>query len=172
MKRLIIATAVALTLTACATGNDAYYNAIAEREKRQAEQELRADTAIAQMAQSGDPQAKGMAIMYFATKNASRASQQAIAAPKSTAEQLLPWASLFVPALTQIYHIGKTTEVQINSSNNALEAQKSNDGLIGGIVESTNSLVGGVVESNNGLVQTIVVEPVIGTEDNVLLFPR
>ena len=161
MKRLIIATAVALTLTACATGQDAYYNAIAEREKRQAEQELRADTAIAQMAQSGDPQAKGMAIMYFATKNASKASQSVIAAPKSTAEQLLPWASLFVPALTQIYHIGKTTEVQINSSNNALEAQKSNDGLIGGIVES-----------NNDLVQTIVVEPIIGTEDDVLLFPN
>jgi hypothetical protein len=161
MKKLALSVIATLTLTACATGNDAYYNAIAEREKRQAEQELRADTAIAQMASSGDPQAKGMAIMYFATKNASKASQQAIAAPKSTAEQLLPWASLFVPALTQIYHIGKTTEVQINSSNNALEAQKSNDGLIGGIVES-----------NNDLVQTIVVEPVIGTQDDVLLFPN
>jgi len=151
MKRLIIATAVALTLTACATGQDAYYNAIAEREKRQSEQELRADTAIAQMAQSGDPQAKGMAIMYFATKNASKASQQAIAAPKSTAEQLLPWASLFVPALTQIYHIGKTTEVQINNSNNNLEAQKSQNDLIRDIV---------------------VVEPIIGTEDDVLIFPN
>jgi hypothetical protein len=150
MKRLILATAAALTLTACATGQDAYYNAIAEREKRQAEQELRADTAIAQMAQSGDPQAKGMAIMYFATKNASKASQSAIAAPKSTAEQLLPWASLFVPALTQIYHIGKTTEVQINSSNNSLESQKSNDKLI----------------------RDIVVEPIIGTEDDVLIFPN
>ena len=148
--KLALTAIAALTLTACATGNDAYYNAIAEREKRQAEQELRADTAIAQMAQSGDPQAKGMAIMYFATKNASKASQSAIAARNSTAEQLLPWASLFVPALTQIYHIGKTTEVQINSSNNALEAQKSNDGLI----------------------RDIVVEPIIGTEDDVLLFPN
>jgi len=145
MKRLIIATAVALTLTACATGNDAYYNAIAEREKRQAEQELRADTAIAQMAQSGDPQAKGMAIMYFATKNASKASQSAIAAPKSTAEQLLPWASLFVPALTQIYHIGKTTEVQLNNSDNSLAAQQGNNALIGGIVENNNALIGGFV---------------------------
>ena len=161
MKKVALTAIAALTLTACATGNDAYYNAIAEREKRQAEQELRADTAIAQMAQSGDPQAKGMAIMYFATKNASKASQSVIAAPKSTAEQLLPWASLFVPALTQIYHIGKTTEVQINSSNNALEAQKSNDALIGGIVEG-----------NNNLVQNLDVEPIIGTEEDVLLFPR
>jgi len=150
MKKLVLAAAAALTLTACATNQDAYYNAIAEREKRQAEQELRADTAIAQMAQSGDPQAKGMAIMYFATKNASKASQQAIAAPKSTAEQLLPWASLFVPALTQIYHIGKTTEVQINNSNNNLEAQKS----------------------QNDLIKQIVVEPIVGTEDDVLLYPN
>ena len=163
MKKLALTAIAALTLTACATGNDAYYNAIAEREKRQAEQELRADTAIAQMAQSGDPQAKGMAIMYFATKNASKASQQAIAAPRSTAEQLLPWASLFVPALTQIYHIGKTTEVQLNNSNNALAAQQSN-----------NQLIGGVVESNNGVTVDLVHgrAPIIGTEDDVLLFPR
>jgi hypothetical protein len=145
MKRIILATALVLTLTACATGQDAYYNAIAEREKRQAEQELRADTAIAQMAQSGDPQAKGMAIMYFATKNASKASQSAIAAPKSTAEQLLPWASLFVPALTQIYHVSKTTEVQLNNSDNALAAQQGNNALIGGIVENNNALIGGFV---------------------------
>jgi RNA 3'-terminal phosphate cyclase len=150
MKKLALTAIAALTLTACATGNDAYYNAIAEREKRQAEQELRADTAIAQMAQTGDPQAKGMAIMYFATKNASRASQSAIAAPKSVAEQVLPWASLFVPALTQIYHIGKTTEVQLNNSDNALAAQ----------------------QSNNQLIQNIVVDPIIGTQDDVLLFPR
>jgi uncharacterized lipoprotein YmbA len=150
MKRLILATAVALTLTACATGNEAYYAALAEREKRMAEQELRADTAIAQMAQSGDPQAKGMAIMYFATKNASKASQSAIAAPKSLADQILPWAALFVPALTQVYHIGKTTEVQLNNSNNALAAQ----------------------QSNNQLIQNIAVDPIIGTENDVLLFPR
>ena len=161
MKRNFAATAVALTLTACATGNDAYYNAIAEREKRQAEQELRADTAIAQMAQSGDPQAKGMAIMYFATKNASKASQSAIAAPKSRAEQILPWGSLFVPALTQLYHISKTTEVQLNNSNNSLAAQQSN-----------NQLIGGIVEGNNNLVQNLAVEPIIGTQNDVLLFPR
>jgi hypothetical protein len=150
MKRLIIATAVALTLTACATGNDAYYNAIAEREKRQAEQELRADTAIAQMAQSGDAQAKGMALMYFATKQVAKSNQQAINAPRSTADQILPWAALFVPALTQVYHIGKTTEVQLNNSNNSLAAQ----------------------QSNNQLIQNIVVDPIIGTQDDVLLFPR
>ena len=148
--KLALTAILTLALTACATGNEAYYAALAEREKRLAEQELRADTAIAQMAQTGDPQAKGMALMYFATKNASKASQSAIAAPKSTADQILPWAALFVPALTQVYHIGKTTEVQLNNSNNSLAAQ----------------------QSNNQLIQNIVVDPIIGTENDVLLFPR
>jgi hypothetical protein len=153
MKRTILATAVVLTLTACATGNDAYYNAIAEREKRQAEQELRADTAIAQMAQSGDPQAKGMAIMYFATKNASKASQSVIAAPKSVAEQVLPWMSLLVPSLTQIYGIQAQTDVAITNSKNSVKNQ-----------ESSNEMIVDLVQGRE--------EPIIGTQDDVLLFPR
>ena len=153
MKRTILATAVVLTLTACATGNDAYYNAIAEREKRQAEQELRADTAIAQMAQSGDPQAKGMAIMYFATKNASKASQSVIAAPKSVAEQVLPWMSLLVPSLTQIYGIQAQTDVAITNSNNSVKNQQSSNEMIVDLVQGRE-------------------QPIIGTQDDVLLFPR
>jgi hypothetical protein len=113
MKRIALAAAAALTLTACATSQDAYYAAMAEREKRQAEMELRADTAIAQMAQGGDAQAKGMAIMYFAQRSGqARTGGQGIAPPKSMAEQLLPWASIFVPALTQIYSIQQNTTVQ------------------------------------------------------------
>jgi hypothetical protein len=153
MKKLALTAIAALTLTACATGNDAYYNAIAEREKRQAEQELRADTAIAQMAQSGDPQAKGMAIMYFATKNASKASQSAIAAPKSVAEQVLPWMSLLVPSLTQIYGIKAQTDVAITNSNNSVKNQQSSNEMIVDLVQGRE-------------------QPIIGTEDDVLLFPN
>jgi hypothetical protein len=151
--KLALTAIAALTLTACATGNDAYYNAIAEREKRQAEQELRADTAIAQMAQSGDPQAKGMAIMYFATKNASKASQQMIAAPKSVVEQVLPWMSLLVPSLTQIYGIQAQTDVAITNSNNSVINQQSSNEMIVDLVQGRE-------------------EPIIGTQDDVLLFPR
>jgi hypothetical protein len=151
--KLALTAIAALTLTACATGNDAYYNAIAEREKRQAEQELRADTAIAQMAQSGDPQAKGMAIMYFATKNASKASQQMIAAPKSVAEQVLPWMSLLVPSLTQIYGIQAQTDVAITNSNNSVKNQQSSNEMIVDLVQGRE-------------------QPIIGTQDDVLLFPR
>jgi hypothetical protein len=151
MKRIILAITVALTLTACATNQEAYYNAIAAREARQAEQELRADTAIAQMAQTGDPQAKGMAIMYFATKNASKAAQQAIAAPKSVAEQILPWASLIVPSLTQLYSIQQNTAVQLRHSDNALAGKALDNDMITNLVQGR--------------------EPIIGTADDVLLYP-
>jgi protein involved in sex pheromone biosynthesis len=152
MKRLILATAVALTLTACATNQDAYYNAIAAREARQAEQELRADTAIAQMAASGDAQAKGMALMHFAMKaNSVKQNQQAIAAPKSVADQLLPWASLIVPSITQFYSITKNAEIAINSSNNALAGKVDDNDMVTDLVQGRG--------------------PIVGTQDDVLLYP-
>lgn len=152
--KLIAIAAAALTLTACATGNDAYYAAIAEREKRQAEQELRADTAIAQMASGGDAQAKGMAIMYFAQKaSGAKANQQAIAAPKSTAEALLPWAALIVPSITQFYSITKNAEIALNSSNNSLAGKKDDNDMIVDLVKGR-------------------IDPIVGDADDVLLYPN
>jgi protein involved in sex pheromone biosynthesis len=154
MKRIILATAVALTLTACATNQDAYYAAIAAREARQAEQELRADTAIAQMAASGDAQAKGMALMHFAMKaNSVKQNQQAIAAPKSTAEALLPWAALIVPSITQFYSITKNAEIAINSSNNALAGKIDDNDMVTDLVKGR-------------------IDPLVGDADDVLLYPR
>lgn len=153
MKLLAIA-AAALTLTACATNQDAYYNAVREREQRQAEMELRADTAIAQMAQGGDAQAKGMAIMYFAQRaNQSKSSQQMIAAPKTTAEALLPWASLLIPSITQIYGIKSQTDVAIVNSNNALEGKQSDNDMIVDLVKGRK-------------------EPIVGDAGDVLLYPN
>jgi hypothetical protein len=153
MKRLILATAVALAVTGCATNQDAYYAAIAAREARQAEQELRADTAIAQMAASGDAQSKGMGLMYFALKASGgvKAPQQAIAAPKSVADSFLPWASLIVPSITQFYSIAKNAEIAINSSNNSLAGKMDDNDMV------TNLVIGR--------------EPIVGTTDDVLLYP-
>jgi hypothetical protein len=155
MKRLILATAVALAVTGCATNQDAYYNAIAAREARQAEQELRADTAIAQMAASGDAQSKGMGLMYFALKasGGTKAPQQAIAAPKSVADSFLPWASLIVPSITQFYSITKNAEIAINSSNNALAGKGMDNDMIVDLVKGR-------------------IDPIVGTSDDVLLYPR
>ena len=153
MKRIILATALVLSLTACATGQDAYYNAIAEREKRQADNELRADTAIANMAATGDAQAKGMGLMYFALKAQNKSSQTMIAAPKSVAEQILPWASLLVPSLTQIYGIKAQTDVAITNSNNSLKGQESSNAMIVDLVKGRK-------------------EPIVGGEGDVLLYPN
>jgi hypothetical protein len=150
--KLIATLTAALTLTACATGNDAYYAAVEAREKRLAEQEMRADMAIVEMATKGDAQAKGAAQMYFALKNAgSKSNQQMIAAPKSTAEALLPWAALIVPSLTQLYSIQQNTSVQLRHSDNSLAGKKLDNDMIVDLVQGR--------------------EPIIGTVDDVLLYP-
>lgn len=152
--KLIAIAAAALTLTACATGNDSYYAAVEAREKRLAEQEMRADMAIVEMAAKGDAQAKGAAQMYFALKNAgAKSSQQTIAAPKSTAEALLPWASLIIPSITQFYSISKNAEIAINSSNNALEGKLADNGMITDLVHGR-------------------ITPIVGDADDVLIYPR
>ena len=141
--KLIATIAAALTLTACATGNDSYYAAVEAREKRLAEQEMRADMAIVEMAAKGDAQAKGAAQMYFALKNAgAKSSQQAIAAPKTTAEALLPWAALIVPSVTQFYSITKNAEIAINSSNNALAGKIDDNDMVTDLVKGRGPIVG------------------------------
>jgi hypothetical protein len=152
MKRILLATAVALTLTACATNQEAYYKAVEARENRLAQQELRIDSAITEMAAAGGPEAKGMGIMYFGMKSAgAKQAQQMITAPKSVADSLLPWASLIVPSLTQWYSITKNAEIAINSSNNSLTGKLSDNDMI------TDLVIGR--------------EPIIGTADDVLLYP-
>ena len=150
--KLIAILAAALTLTACATNQEAYYKAVEARENRLAQQELRIDSAITEMAAAGGPEAKGMGIMYFGMKSAgAKANQQMIAAPKSTAEALLPWASLIVPSITQFYSITKNAEIAINSSNNSLTGKLSDNDMI------TDLVIGR--------------KPIIGTADDVLLYP-
>jgi hypothetical protein len=151
--KLIFATIIAvIAMTGCATGSDAYYNAVAAREKRLAEQEMLADTAIADMAAKGDAQARGMGIMYFALKAAgSKAGQQMIAAPKTVAEQILPWAALLVPSLTQVYGIKAQTDVAIINSNNSVKNQESSNDMIVDLVKGRK-------------------EPIVGQQGDVLLY--
>jgi hypothetical protein len=153
MKTIItIITLLAIGLTGCATGNDAYYKAIEARENRLAQQEMLADTAIADMAAKGDAQARGMGIMYFALKAAgSKAGQQMIAAPKSVAEQILPWAALLVPSLTQVYGIKAQTDVAIINSNNSVKNQESSNDMIVDLVKGRK-------------------EPIVGQQGDVLLY--
>jgi hypothetical protein len=154
MKRIILATAVALTLTACATNQDAYYNAISEREKRLAQQEMIADTAIADMAAKGDLQAKGMGIMYFGMKSAgAKSSQQMIAAPKTTAEQVLPWLAVLLPEVRMLFQARIGADVQMRQSDNALAGKLADNDMITDLVHGR-------------------ITPIVGDADDVLLYPR
>lgn len=147
----LLALIPAILLTACATGNDAYYAAIAEREKRQADNELRADTAIANMAATGDAQAKGMGLMYFALKAQNKASQSMIAAPKSVAEQALPWLSLLLPEARMAYQAWISADVQKHQSDNSLAGKKADNGMITDLVQGRKT-------------------PIVGDSDDVLLY--
>ena len=152
MKRILLATAAALTLTACATNQDAYYKAVEARENRLAQQELRADSAIADMAAAGGPEAKGMGIMYFGLKSAgAKANPQAIAEPKSVSEQILPWLAVLLPEARMLFQARIGADVQNRQSDNALAGKKLDNDMITDLVQGREA-------------------PIVGTEDDVLLY--
>lgn len=99
MKKVILLAlaAVFLALGGCAS-NQGYYEAVkADIQQREATQ-ARTDTAIVGLASNGDAQAKGMAMMYFALKNAGAKSGTAIAPPVNEA---LQWAQVLSPLAGQ-----------------------------------------------------------------------
>jgi hypothetical protein len=152
MKRIILATAVVLTLTACATNQEAYYKAVEARENRLAQQELRADSAIADMAAAGGPEAKGMGIMYFGLKSAgAKQAQQMIAEPKSVSEQILPWLAVLLPETRMLFQAKIGADVQMRQSDNALAGKKVDNKMITDLVQGREA-------------------PIVGTEDDVLLY--
>jgi hypothetical protein len=143
MKRIILATVVALTLTACATNQEAYYKAIEARENRLAQQELRTDSAIADMAAAGGPEAKGMGIMYFGLKSAgAKANQQAIAEPKSLSEQILPWLAVLLPEARMMLQARIGADVQMRQSDNALAGKVDDNDMIVDLVKGRGPIVG------------------------------
>jgi hypothetical protein len=152
MKRIILATAAALTLTACATNQEAYYKAVEARENRLAQQELRIDSAITEMAAAGGPEAKGMGIMYFGMKSAgAKQAQQMIAAPKSVSEQILPWLAVLLPETRMLFQAKIGADVQMRQSDNALAGKKADNKMITDLVQGREA-------------------PIVGTEDDVLLY--
>lgn len=155
--KLVALAAAAAVLTGCASG-PSDYQLYADTQKAIAQAravtETARITALSEIAKNGDPAAKVAAVMslQFAAQSQPPA-QQMIAAPKTTADKLLPWASLLVPSLTQFYSIKQNAAIAINSSDNALEAKKSDNGMIVDLVKDR-------------------ADPVIGDADDVLLYPR
>lgn len=166
MKKLIALAVVSVALTGCANKLGEYYVAVDNANSRKSEMELaRQQTELARIqalsaaAVSADPAARASAVMALALSGAASNSPARDTvmlrpeAPKSTADALLPWASLLVPSLTQFYSIQKNAEISIVNSNNSLEAQKSNNSMVVDLVKGR-------------------IDPVIGSQDDVLLYPR
>lgn len=155
--KLIALAAAAAVLTGCATG-PSDYQLYAEAQKAAAQARAMTEAAriaaLSEIAKNGDSSSKVAAVMslQFAAQSQPPA-QQMISAPKSTADKLLPWASLLVPSLTQFYSISKNAEIAITNSNNNLEAKKSDNNMIVDLVKDR-------------------AEPVIGDADDVLLYPN
>lgn len=166
MKKLIALAIVSVALTGCASKLGEYYVAVDNANSRKTEIEIaRQATELARIqalsaaAISADPAARASAVMALALSGAasSAPSRDSVMvkpdAPRDPSDTVLKWASLLVPSLTQFYSIQQNAAIAINSSNNALESQKSNNGMVVDLVQGR-------------------IDPVIGTEDDVLLYPR
>jgi hypothetical protein len=157
MRKSILAGAIGVfALTGCATVSD--YNMYAQTQQliasKQAEADIARSKALKDIAASGDSTAKVAAVMslQFSAQSQPRSPAQ-IAAPTSFGDTMLKWASVLVPGLTQVYAIGKSTDVAITHSNNSVELQKSSNEMVVDLVQGR-------------------IPPIIGTEDDVLLYPR
>ena len=174
MKKLIALAVVSVALTGCANKLGEYYVAVDNANSRKTEIEIaRQQTELARIqalsaaAVSADPAARASAVMALALSGAAASSgtvRDSVMvkpdAPKSTAESLLPWASLLVPSLTQFYSITKNAEIAITNSNNNLEGKKSDNGMIVDLVQGRPTPIVG--ERTDG----------DGNSEDFLLYPR
>ena len=73
--------------------------------------------------------------------------------PTNASDIAFKWASILVPSLTQIYGIGKSTDLAIVNSNNNIDiAINSNETMLG--------------------FGKLIVDPIVGTQDDVLVYPQ
>jgi hypothetical protein len=159
MRKSILASVIGvLLLTGCATGTSDYERYTQAQEAiaiARSQAEIARYKALEAIALKGDSSAGVAAAMGIAMGGGQSTVPRngPMAQPRSTTDKLLPWASLLVPSLTQFYSISKNAEIAITNSDNNLEGKKSDNGMIVDLVQGRIPLV-------------------IGTEDDVLLYPR
>lgn len=127
MKRLFLI--LPLLLAGCANpGYDGYLSAQQSLAASRAQSDAARYNALATIAAKGDSAASVAAAMAIAMGGQSAAPQ--IEAPRN---ELLQWAGVLVPALTQAYAVGKGADVAINASNNAMQTSAATTGAFVGI---------------------------------------
>jgi hypothetical protein len=155
MRKLSIVLAfAAFGMVGCASsGYQAYVDAQVAISAAQAKADVERYRALAEIAKTGDSAARVAAVISLNQQSSSKPQAVGLRAPESAADLALRWTSVLLPSVTQIYGIGKNAEISIVNSNNSLEGLKSNNGMVVDLVQGR-------------------IPPVIGTENDVLLYPR
>lgn len=166
MIKLLAVTAAVVALTGCATG-PSDYALYAETQRQIATARSAAEIAryqaleaIAAKGDSAASVAAAMGIVMSGGGNNAGPRDAVVSQPRSTADKLLPWASLLVPSLTQFYSISKNAEIAITNSDNNLEGKKSDNGMIVDLVQGRPTpIVGNRTDSD-------------GNSEDFLLYPQ
>lgn len=133
IRAVLALAAVAVLSAGCATGHQDYYSAVREINKDQAEAEARSDLAIASLAKD-DPQARGMALMYFALKkNGSGGSKSMPAPPQNEA---LEWFKALSPALVTLGSKAFDYGLGVVNSNNGVKLESIRWGAMSDVAKT------------------------------------
>ena len=157
MKRLIIAALAAVALAGCATSQDKYYEAIKAQAEATNAQQDRIEGQITALAATGDAQAKGMAMAYWIMKGAKGGDSVVRIQPPQ--DKALAWASILVPAVTNLYSIQQGTRVNLAN----IEAETSRYGL-------TLGTIGGV--ASQGIEAAAKPPMIVGPSNVGVIYPN
>jgi hypothetical protein len=154
MRKLTVTVALtAVGLVGCATGD---YKVYADTQRAIVEAQTSAKVAkieaLSDIAKNGDTTARVAAVISLNHLQQS-INPGTLRQPDSVGDTMLKWTSVLLPSLTQFYSIGKSAEIAIVNSNNMLEGKKSDNGMIVDLVQGR-------------------VTPIIGTQDDLLIYPR
>lgn len=155
MKKSVLAISIGLILlSGCATRDYALYSQTqALIATSRAEVEVARYKALQAIANSGDTTARVAAVIALQQGAPQSNTSPKLEQPSSVGDTALKWASVVVPSLTQIYGIGKSTDLAIvNSNNNKDVAINTNQTMLG--------------------FGKLIVDPIVGTQDDVLLYPQ
>jgi hypothetical protein len=154
MRKSILAGAIGvLALTGCASNNYQQYTKTQENiAVARAEVDIARYKALEAIANSGDTTARVAALMVL-QQGAPQNNSPKIEQPSNAGDTALRWASVLVPSLTQLYGIGKSTDLAIVNSNNNKD-----------ISINTNQTMLGFGK--------LIVDPIVGTQDDVLIYPQ
>ena len=158
MRKSILAGAIgAVLLSGCAGLATDNYQQYAQTQETiavaRAEAEIARYKALEAIANSGDTTARVAAVIALQQGSLQNNSSTRIEQPASAGDTALKWTSVLLPSLTQFYSIGKSTDLAIvNSNNNKDIAVNSNETMLG--------------------FGKLIVDPIVGTQDSVLVYPR